>query len=247
MSIMSRVILLTGASTGIGAETARVLAPGNQLLLHYNSSREAAEKVAKDVESLGGKVSLLQKDITSEQACMELIELVKEHTNYLDVLINNTGGLVKRQPADGLEWGLMEQIFALNTFSLMKISSLCIPLLRASVKDPNIVNISSVVIRHGGPGATIYGAAKGAVDTFTRGLAKELMPCIRANSIVPGVIDTPFHAKYSTPEQMKNWADSNPLKKNGHPCHIALAVKLLIENDFINGEAIDVNGGQSIR
>jgi len=244
---MGKVILLTGASTGIGAETARLLAPGNKLFLHYNSSADAARAVKEDVEKLGGEAVLLQADIRSEQACIDLVEAVKAQTDHLDVLINNAGGLVKRQPADSLEWELMENIFSLNTFSTMKISSLCVPLLRASTQDPNIVNISSIVIRHGGPGATIYSAAKGAVDAFTRGLAKELAPAIRANAVVPGVIDTPFHVKVSTPEQMVNWAANNPLKKNGKPSHIATTIKFLIENDFVNGESIDVNGGLTIR
>lgn len=161
----------------------------------------------------------------------------------LDILINNAGGLVQRQATDALEWSLMEKIFALNTFSLIKISSLCIPLLKCSTQDPNIVNVSSIVVRHGGPSATIYGAAKGAVDVFTRGLAKELAPSIRANAVVPGVIVSPFHDKVSTPEQIKSWAESNPLKRNGYPQHIASTIRFLTENDFINGESIDVNGG----
>lgn len=244
---MGKVILLTGASTGIGAETARMLAQGNKIFLHYNASREAAEQVKQDVEALGGEGILLQADITTEDACVKLVEEVKSQTDYLDVLINNAGGLVMRQPAHGLEWSLMETIFSLNAFSLMKISSLCVPLLRNGKDDPNIVNISSIVIRHGGPGATIYSAAKGAVDAFTRGFAKELAPDIRTNAVVPGVIDTPFHAKVSRPEQMVNWAANNPLKKNGYPVNIASAIKFLIENDFVNGESIDVNGGLTIR
>lgn len=244
---MGKVIFITGAGTGIGAETARVLAPGNTLFLHYNVSKEPVEQVKKDVEKLGGTAHILQADITSEKACVDLVAELSKQTDHLDVLINNAGGLVQRQPTDALEWDLMEKIFALNTFSLMKITSLCIPLLRKSSQDPNIVNLSSVVVRHGGPTATIYGAAKGAVDVFTRGLAKELAPNIRANSVVPGVIDTPFHKKVSTPQQMEAWAAGNPLKRNGYPKHIALAIKLLVEDDFINGESIDINGGLNIR
>ncbi len=244
---MKKQILITGAGTGIGASTARLLAKGNHIYLHYNQSKDAVLKVQAEVESLGGTATILQGDITSELACIALIEELKKHTDKLDVLVNNAGGLVRRQATDALEWDLMEEIFALNTFSLMKITSLCIPLLRASENDPNIVNVSSVVVRHGGPGATIYAAAKGAVDVFTRGLCKELAPQIRANSVVPGVIDTPFHEKVSTPEQMKNWAASNPLQRNGVPLNIATAIKLLVDNDFINGEAIDVNGGLTIR
>ncbi len=244
---MEKKILITGAGTGIGAESARELAAGNHLFLHYNASKDAVLKVKDDVEKLGGKVTLLQADITKEDACVGLIDELKTYTDSLDVLINNAGGLVQRQAADALEWSLMDKIFSLNTFSLMKITSLCIPLLKKSSKDPSIVNISSIVVRHGGPTATIYGAAKGAVDVFTRGLAKELAPEIRANSVSPGVIDTPFHEKVSTPEQMDAWASNNPLKRNGNPSHIASVVRLLIENDFINGEAIDVNGGLNIR
>lgn len=244
---MGKVILLTGAGTGIGAETARVLAPGNRLFLHYNVSREAVTEVKADVERLGGTAVLVRADVTSEQACKDMIDQVKGQTDHLDVLVNNAGGMIRRQPADALEWELMEQIFALNTFSLMKLSSLCIPLLRASSQDPSIVNVSSVVIRHGGPGATIYSAAKGAVDAFTRGLSRELAPAIRANAVVPGVIDTPFHEKVSTPEQMAAWAANNPLKKNGQAIHIARTIQYLIENDFVSGESIDVNGGLNIR
>lgn len=239
-------ILLTGASTGIGAETARLLAQGNELFLVYNSSREAATKVADEVEALGGTAHLIQCNITSEKNCQALMKAVKEKTDYLDVLINNAGGLVKRQAADALEWSLMEEVFTLNAFSLFKITSLAIPLLRKGT-DPNIVNISSIVIRHGAAGATMYGAAKGAVDVFTRGLSKELAPEIRTNTVSPGVIDTPFHKKVSTPEQMEAWASGNPLKKNGEPKHIASAIQLCIENDFLNGENIDVNGGAWIR
>lgn len=244
---MGKIIFITGAGTGIGAETARILAPGNMLFLHYNVSGESVEQVKKEVEKLGGKACLLQADITSEIACVHLVSRLAEEVDHIDVLVNNAGGLVQRQATDALQWDLMEKIFALNTFSLMKISSLCIPLLRKSSQDPNIVNLSSVVVRHGGPTATIYAAAKGAVDVFTRGLARELAPKIRANSVVPGVIDTPFHKKVSTPEQMKAWASGNPLGRNGMPVNIAQAIKLLVEDDFINGTSIDINGGLNIR
>ncbi len=245
---MSKAILITGASTGIGAQTARLFATDNNtLFLHYNSSKEQVEKVKAEVEALGCTAHLIKADITTEAACCELVRQVAEKTDHLDVLINNAGGLVKRQAADALQWDLMQEIFALNTFSLMKISSLCVPLLCASTQDPNIINVSSVVIRHGGPTATIYAAAKGAVDVATRGFAKELAPQIRVNSVVPGVIDTPFHHKVSTPEQMENWAKGNPLQRNGIPENIASAILMLSQNDFINGEAIDINGGLNIR
>ena len=243
---MGKTILLTGASTGIGAETARILAKDNELILIYNSSKEKAMNVATDIEKLGGKVHLIQSNLTSESACNELFKKVSGLVNKLDVLINNAGGLIRRQPVRELKWDLMLETFSLNTFSAMKLTSLCIPLLENGI-DPNIINITSVVIRHGGPTAVLYAAAKGALDVATRGFSRELAPKIRVNSVCPGVIDTPFHEKVSTPEQMKSWAEANPLKRNGTPSNISSAIKFIIENDFINGESIDINGGLFIR
>jgi 3-oxoacyl-[acyl-carrier protein] reductase len=239
-------ILITGASTGIGAETARLLAPGNELFLVYNRSVDAAKALAAEVADLGATAHLLQSNITSEIACIDLFRQLGELTDALDVLVNNAGGLVRRQAADALEWNLMEEIYALNVFSLMKITSLAIPFLRKG-QNASIVNITSIASRHGAPGATIYGSAKGAVDSLTRGWCKELAPDIRVNSISPGVIDTPFHEKVSTPAQMDAWAESNPLGRNGQPAHIASAIKFVIDNDFINGESIDINGGLLMR
>ena len=243
---MSKSILITGASTGIGAETARRLAEGNKIFVHYNSSREPADKVAADVREKGGQADLVQADLSKEDGCRALVQAVSENTDKLDVLVNNAGGLIKRQGVREYEWRLMEDIFALNTFSAMMVTSLCLPLLDKG-EDPCIINISSVAMRHGAPTATIYGASKSALDSFTRGIAKELAPGIRVNAVAPGVIITPFHDNVSTPEQIEAWREGNPLKKNGDPAHIAKAIEFIINNDFINGETLDINGGLFMR
>ncbi|MGD8883529.1 MAG: SDR family oxidoreductase [Desulfobacterales bacterium] len=243
---MSKVMLITGASTGIGAETARHLAKENEIFVHYNASKEAAANVAADVERLGGKAYLLQADLSTEAGCKDLVNTISEKTDKLDVLVNNAGGLIKRHNVREYEWRLMEEIFALNTFSAMMVTSLCIPLLDKS-NAPCIINISSVAMRHGAPTATIYGASKAALDSFTRGIAKELAPSIRVNAIAPGVILTPFHDNVSSPEQLEAWRQGNPLEKNGEPLHIAQTIKFFIDNNFVNGETIDVNGGLFMR
>ena len=243
---MPKIILITGASTGIGAETARCLSEGNELFLHYNASKGAAERVADDVEARGGRPLLLQADLTSEAGCSALVKAVAEKTSKLDVLVNNAGGLVRRKPVRELDWTLMLEVFSLNVFSMMKMTALCVPLLERGV-DPCIVNISSVAARVGAPTATIYGAAKGAVDTFTRGAARELAPRIRVNAVAPGVIETPFHDKVTSPERMKQFKEETPLKRLGQAAHIAHAVRFIIENDFLDGETIDVNGGLFMR
>jgi len=242
---MSKIILITGASTGLGAATARLLAPQNKIIVHYYSSKEAAEKVAKDVKESGGDAFLIQEDLTSEEACIRLVKKVADRYSKLDILINNAGGLIRRQAAQELEWKLMLETFSLNTFSTMKISSLCIPLLEKG-EDPNIINVTSLAARNVSSSATIYGASKGAIDSFTRGLANELAPKIRVNAVAPGVIDTPFH-KASTPERIKKFKEATPIKRIGETIHIAKTIKFLIENDFITGETIDVNGGLFMR
>ena len=243
---MSKSILITGAGTGIGAETARLLSEINEIFVHYHSSVDAAKKVAADVDQRGGKAFLIQADLSKEDGCRKLVEAVASQTDKLDVLFNNAGGLIERKNAHELEWGHMERIFELNTYSTMMITTLCIPLLEKG-ENPCIINMSSIAIRHGAPSATIYGASKAAIDSFTRGIAKELAPAIRVNAVAPGVILTPFHDKVTAPEKLEEFRKINPLQKNGEAIHIARAVKFFIENDFVNGETIDINGGVFMR
>jgi 3-oxoacyl-[acyl-carrier protein] reductase len=243
---MKATMLITGASTGIGAQTAREMAEGNRIFVHYNASKAEAERTARDVQSRGGEALLVQADLTTEGGCRSLFSEVSRHTDRLDVLMNNAGGLIRRLPARELEWSLMEQTFTLNVFSAMMVSRLFIPLLDKGGK-PCIINVSSIAIRTGAPSATIYGAAKGAVDVFTRGLAKELAPGIRVNAVAPGVIRTPFHDKVSTPQFMETSLQNTPLKRIGEATHVARAIRFLIENDFLTGETLDVNGGLFMR
>jgi len=244
---MPRNIVITGASKGIGASAAELLAPGNTIYINYCSNDADAQKSAEAVEANGGKAILAKADISSENGCVSLFEKVAATTGSVDVLVNNAGSLIKRQLADALEWDFMIESFSLNTFSAMKLSSLFVPLLKASKQDPNIINITTIGIRRGAPTASIYGAAKGALDGFTRAIAVELAPDIRVNAVSPGVIVTPFHDKISTPQHFENWKNATPLKRNGDPVDIAKAIKFVAECDFLCGETVDVNGGQYMR
>ena len=243
---MSKVLLITGAGTGIGAATARLLAPGNRIFVHYHRSRGPAEQVAADVSARGGEAELVQADLSSEAGCRGLVDDVSAQVDALDVLVNNAGDLVERRSVDDLAWAYMERVFALNVFSVLHLSSLCLPLLRAGA-DPCVVNITSIAARTGAPSATVYGAAKSAVDAFTRGMAREVAPDVRVNAVAPGVIETPFHERHSTRERMDRFSDATPLERNGRAEHVASAVALLVENTFITGETIDVNGGLFMR
>lgn len=173
---------------------------------------------------------------------MSSFATVNTMTNKLDALVNNAGGMLAREDIENFNWNTMESIFRLNTFSLFQVTSLAVPLLKKS-EAPCIVNLASVATRTGGPSTTLYAAAKGAVDTFTRGAARELAPNIRVNSVSPGIIETPFHEKMSTKQQVLDWRENNPLKRNGTADDVASAIRFCIENTFVNGESIDVNGG----
>ena len=237
---MRRTILITGASTGIGAATACHLAQGNTLILHHNQS--PIEPVAEEVRRLGGVVHTSQVDLMDQTGCHSLMQDVASKTEHLDVFVNNAGGLLKRHVVEEVTWNLMERIFSLNTYSAILLTKLCVPFLRKG-SSPSIVNMTSIAMRHGAPTATVYGAAKGAMDSFTRGAARELAPEIRVNAVAPGVILTPFHDRYSTEEKLTNIAGETPVGFNGESNHIAQAIQLLIENTFITGETSDVNGG----
>lgn len=239
---MARKILITGASTGIGADAAKHLAAGNDIIIHYNSSSDAAQRVAEEVKNAGGRALLAQADLSDQSGCKQLVDFTLQNFDRLDVLINNAGSLVKRMAADEIDWQTMQTTFALNVFSVLKLTSDLIPLLRKG-QDPNIINITSIAMRHGAPTATVYGATKSAIDAYTRGLAKELAPDIRVNAVAPGVIETPFHERFSTAERMEGFRLATPLLRNGKTKHISLALEMLVNNDFMTGATVDVNGG----
>jgi len=212
---MQARILITGTSTGIGAATAREMAPGNTLCLHYNSSEREADQL-------------------------------HQLTDGLELLVNNAGGVVQRESIEEIEWETIEEIFTLNAFSTFMVTKLVLSLLRAG-HHLQIINMTSVAMRTGSPSAVMYAASKGAVDTFTRGIAKSLAPHIRVNSIAPGLIVTPFHEKYTSEEQLEQFRAQTPLQRFAEPAEIARAVRYLYDSTFLTGATIDVNGGMYMR
>lgn len=241
--------LITGASSGIGAATAVKLAdPNTTLFIHYNNSLKNAEQISSEVSKKGSNPILVRADLSKEHGPRSIIDQISKFTNVLDVVINNAGNIVERRAVIDIDLPHIYEIFTLNAFSIFILSSLSIPFLLASKYSPCIINITSVAIRTGAPGATIYGASKGAVDVFTRGLAKELgTKGVRVNAIAPGLIETPLHERMSTPAQLLSWKMGTPIGRNGIAADVADVVRLLIDNTFITGETIDVNGGFFMR
>jgi 3-oxoacyl-[acyl-carrier protein] reductase len=128
----------------------------------------------------------------------------------------------------------------------MRLTGLCIELLSRGA-NPCVVNVTSIAMRHGSPTATAYGAAKSALDSFTRGAANELAPRIRVNAVAPGIIDTRFHDRVTSTERMRQFVANTPLKRTGVVADVARTVRFLVESDFMTGETVDCNGGLSMR
>ena len=239
--------IVTGASTGIGRAIAIALArAGADVAIHYGSSRKEADETARAVESHGRRAVLVQADFRDPTAAGKAVEAAVQALGApIDILVNNAGSLVGRSAVEEMEAELWQEVIALNLSSVFFVTKAALPHLGDGAR---IVNVSSVAARHGGgPGAFAYAAAKGGVMTLTRGLAKELASRnIRVNAIAPGVIETPFHDKFSTPEQLETFRKGIPLGRLGTSEECAGAVLYLVSPlaSYVTGQSIDINGGQ---
>ena len=239
--------IVTGASTGIGRAIAVALSrAGADVAIHYGSSRKEAEETARAVESHGRRAVLVQADFRDPTAAGKAVEAAVQALGApIDILVNNAGSLVGRSAVEEMDAELWQEVIALNLSSVFFATKAALPHLGDGAR---IVNVSSVAARHGGgPGAFAYAAAKGGVMTLTRGLAKELASRnIRVNAIAPGVIETPFHDKFSTPEQLETFRKGIPLGRLGTSEECAGAVLYLVSPlaSYVTGQSIDINGGQ---
>lgn len=239
--------IVTGASTGIGRATAIALAEaGADVAVHYGTSRKEAEETARAIESHRRRAVIVQGDFRNPESTGKAVELAVAGLGApIDILVNNAGSLIARSPLDQMDAGLWQEVIALNLSSVFFATKAALPHLGPGAR---IVNVSSVAARNGGgPGAFAYAAAKGGVMTLTRAWAKELAPRnIRVNSIAPGVIETPFHDRFSTPELLETFRKSIPLGRLGTAEECADAILYLVSPlaSYVTGQTIDINGGQ---
>jgi 3-oxoacyl-[acyl-carrier protein] reductase len=247
--LTGKVVLITGASTGIGAAAARAFAQhGSRLVIHYNASRQAAEAVAADVKAAGAEAALVSGDVTQSANVKRIVAEALAAFGRIDVLINNAGGLVGRTKIDDYTEEYIGKVLALNVVHVAMFMHEVIPVLRRQ-GGGNVINVSSIAARHGGgAGAIIYAGAKGFISTATRGWAKEVVgDKIRVNAISPGVITTPFHERYSTVEQLKAMQATIPMNRLGTPDECAGTFIYLASDEmsgYVTGQIIEVNGGQ---
>jgi len=248
LDLTGRVALVTGASSGIGAATASVLADlGAIVALGYHQNEEGANQVLDQIMKEGGKALAICADMRRAADISSLVKRATDELGPIDILVNNAGSLVQRQAIRELTPERWNEIMNLNLTSVM----LCSQAVATSMierKRGAIINIVSIAGRTGGgPGAAAYSVAKGGLITFTKSLAKELAPYgVRVNAISPGVIDTPFHQVFSTPEMIRNFVTTIPLGRLGTPLECAKVIAFLASDasSYIVGETIEVNGGQ---
>jgi 3-oxoacyl-[acyl-carrier protein] reductase len=244
-----RVVLITGASSGIGAQLVRAFAArGARVILGYLRREEQAAALADELCSTGAKVEIARVDVTDSASIDALIRGVQVSHGRIDVLVNNAGGFVNRALIVDADDAYIQQVFDLNARSVVALSRRVIPLME-SQGGGCIINVTTQAARTGGgPGAGIYAASKAFVSTLTRTLAKELAPLnIRVNAVAPGVIDTPFHDGHSTPDILASFASAIPMKRLGTAEECVGAFLFLADNamsGYVTGQIIEVNGGQ---
>ena len=246
--LKDKVILVTGASTGIGAAVARALGEqGARVAVHYNASAAPAGDVVAAIEAAGGQAAAVQGDLAQRGAAEKVVQATVDRFGGLDALVNNAGSMVRRTPIVDLTDDLYDELMDLNVRSVVAASRAAIPHLR-SRGGGAIVNTTSIAARHGGgPGAVLYAASKGFVSTFTRGLAKEYVKDkIRVNAVAPGVIVTPFHDRYSTEAQLDAMRATIPMGRLGTSEELVGAYLYLLSetlSSYVTGQVIEVNGG----
>ncbi len=248
---MSKVMLITGASRGIGAATAQLAAErGYALCLNYHHREDAARQVLHEVQRLGVQAIAVQADVSREDEVLNLFTALDREFGRLDVLVNNAGMLERQMRLEQMDAARWNRVLGANVIG----SFLCAreAIKRMSTRHGGhggaIINLSSAAARLGAPGEYIdYAAAKGAIDSMTLGLAKEVGgEGIRVNAVRPGVIHTDIHASGGEPDRIERVKTSVPLGRGGDAREVAEAILWLASEgaSYTSGALLDVSGGR---
>jgi len=248
LDLSGKTALITGASSGIGAATAIIFSQlGAHVAIAYHQNQKGIEEVQRGIAAAGGKAIVIQADVRQSNQVRALVTRATDQLGPIDILVNNAGSLVQRMKILETTEARWDEIMNLN----LKSAMLCSQAVAKSMmerKSGAIINVVSIAGRNGGgPGAGAYATAKGALITFTKSLAKELTPFgIRVNGVSPGVIDTPFHEAFSTPEMIRGFVAQIPIGRMGKSAEVAKVIAFLASDaaSFVAGETIEANGGQ---
>lgn len=247
--LKDKKVLITGASSGIGAETAIQFAQqGAYVGVHYLNNQNGAEFTLKKVKENANGI-MIKADVGDQVQIKEMInEFVKSY-GAIDILVNNVGKLKERKKIEDADDAYYDDLFRTNVRSAFLVAKAALPYLKKA--KGNIVNVGSVAGHSGGfQGSGIYATTKGALGIATIAMAKEFFPYgIRVNSVLPGFIDTPFHDGVTSSELRSKIIELTPLKRAGTPSDIAKAILFLASDSasFVTGEYLAVNGGLHMR
>tara|TARA_Y100000588_G_scaffold320056_1_gene350429 strand:+ start:2269 stop:3024 length:756 start_codon:yes stop_codon:yes gene_type:complete len=245
-----RVALVTGAGVGIGRAIALALAEAGAFVgVHFNASESEATATLEEIRNGGGEGMLLRADLADAEAAAAIVDELTAQTQRLDILVNNAGDPLERVTLEDCPLAVWEKSLAVNLTGSFAVTQRAIPHLRASGNGAIINNLSLSVQTGGGGGAGPYAIAKGGLQVMTRTLARELAPEVRTNAIMPGVIETRHHERFTAPERMEQYKKETPLSRNGQAEEVAGAVVFLASDDarFINGALLDISGGRFLR
>ena len=248
---MSRVVLITGASRGIGAATARLAGRrGYSVAVNYRSNAAAAADVVGAIEAAGGRAVAIQADVALEADVRRLFDACDRSLGPLSALVNNAGILEPQTRVESMDAARLQRVFATNVIGPFLCAREAVRRLstRHGGAGGAIVNISSGAARWGSPGEYVdYAASKGALDTFTLGLAREVAEeGIRVNAVRPGFVYTDIHASGGEPGRVDRVKALVPMKRGGMPEEVAGAILWLLseEASFTTGAILDVTGGK---
>ena len=245
---MKKVLLVTGGSRGIGAATAILAAKqGYAVAINYREQQKAADKVVKQIRNTGGEAIAIQADIAVESEVKRMFNELDQNLGILTALVNNAGIIAVQSCFEDIKLDRINRLFAVNVIGTMLCSRQAV--LRMSKNQGGaIVNLTSRAAHLGSPNEYVdYAATKGAVDTFTKGLAIEAAPKgIRVNAVRAGVIDTEMHATFSDADPLELRAHTIPMKRLGTADEIAQAIVWLLSDEasYCSGTILDVTGGR---
>jgi NAD(P)-dependent dehydrogenase (short-subunit alcohol dehydrogenase family) len=248
---MSKVVLITGASRGIGAATALLAAQqGYAVAVNYIANAGAADDVVRQVRAAGGKAICVQADVAIEADVLRLFSAVDAQLGRLDALVNNAGVVDVATRVDAMSVQRLQRMWTTNLTSCFVCAREAVKRMSTLYggKGGSIVNLSSAAARIGSPGNYVdYAASKAAIDTFTMGLAKEVATeGIRVNAVRPGIIDTDIHASGGQPDRAAQMAAQVPLQRAGTAHEVAQAIVWLLSDasSYTTGSIMDVTGGR---